>query len=319
MTQRWIFSVILIVLMGCYSVTSRQGGQNHIQTLLEPPNTEDHPVHDRSLRLFDLLERYKNEELFPEKLQIILVNLERWESLPLELEDSYVEVNIPAFTVSVFNQGTLLKRFRSVVGKASQPTPILRSAIEYVELNPYWEVPQSIARNEILPKLVKDSQYLTNNHMELFSTDGVKLDATKIDWESLSKVNFNYHIHQKPGAWNAVGSLKFGFPNKYGVFLHGTPHVSLFEEQARTFSHGCIRIEEPLGLAEFALQGTEWTKNRIEEFLKTGKTKRIVLPKPLPIYLNYWTIWVEEEGTVGEAKDVYGIDHRMLQRSINTK
>jgi len=269
--------------------------------------TAVYPPYDRVAEQISFLRELESKGTSTTALQTIQKNIERWKNLSV-LEDQYLEVNIPSFTLSVFKGPRVSESYRVIVGKPSDPTPILRGEVSYLELNPYWEVPHQIAVKEILPELKKNRNYLAKNHMELFSLEGERLDPSLVNWIAIDGRNFRYHIHQVPGPWCAVGKIKFVFPNQYSVYLHGTPNQNLFEKERRCFSHGCVRVENPLSVASFLLQDTEWTEEKIQTAIDSGKTRRIVLKKPMPIYLSYWTVSVDPDGAISYSPDVYGLD-----------
>jgi murein L,D-transpeptidase YcbB/YkuD len=308
--DRVLLCLSFLPLFGCGAAISGKSKsyQNQISlTEQTGPDTETYSPYNRAAGLRSFLRGLQDQNNPPTLIQTLQANLDRWDQLG-DLEDRYLEVNIPSFTLSVYEGPTILKSYRVIVGKPSDPTPILRGEVSYMELNPYWEVPHQIAAKEILPELKKNSSYLLKNHMELFTLEGEKIDPDSINWKKIGANNFRFHIHQIPGPWNAVGKIKFAFPNQYSVYLHGTPNQSLFEKDSRTFSHGCIRIEDPLSLAIFLLKDTDWTEDKIQAAIDTGKTRRIVLKTPMPIYLNYWTVSVDADGSVEYAPDVYQLD-----------
>jgi murein L,D-transpeptidase YcbB/YkuD len=176
-------------------------------------------------------------------------------------------------------------------------------------MNPTWTLPYSIATNETLPKLKKDSGYLAAKHMEVMDRGGNILNPSTIDWSQYSRGNFPFTIRQKAGPWNALGEVKFIFPNKYSVYLHDTPSRGLFERQDRAFSHGCIRTEDKWGLLMSLMDDPEvWNMEKINEILESGETTKIDLPKPINIYLVYLTAVADKENNLYFFKDVYKRD-----------
>ncbi|MBE0582652.1 MAG: L,D-transpeptidase family protein [Desulfofustis sp.] len=177
----------------------------------------------------------------------------------------------------------------------------------------------SIARNEDLPALQKNPRHLVERNIRLFSswqTDAHELDSTAIDWQSVSRSQMSrYLLRQDPGPWNALGQVKFVFPNHHSVYLHDTPARDLFQQNSRSFSHGCIRVSQPLLLALFCLQlsDTSWTLEAIEEIVASGRRKVISLRQRLPIHLTYQTAWVDKDGVIRFNADIYQRDAKLLQ------
>lgn len=239
----------------------------------------------------------------------IKLNMERWRWLPNDLGTDYLLVNVPSFELNVyedFDSLVLLKKVQ--VGKTKHKTPIFNDLMQYLEFNPYWTVPFSIATKEILPKLKRNAGYLTRNNMELLS-GGRAINPYGINWANVSRKNFHYTIRQKPGAKNALGRVKFMFPNLYNVYLHDTPSKSLFARSERTFSHGCVRLEKPFELAEYLLKDEpKWSGEKVEKLIERGKNKRVYLTNPRPIYILYFTTWVGDDEKLRFYKDVYGRD-----------
>jgi murein L,D-transpeptidase YcbB/YkuD len=222
-------------------------------------------------------------------IEQIVMNMERWRWLPDDLGPRYLMVNIPAFRLDAIENGRSVLDMKVVTGKKASPTPVLADRMTTVVFSPYWNIPQDIVRKEILPKVEKDPGYLEKNHME---ADG----------------NGNYR--QLPGRGNSLGQVKFIFPNHFNVYLHDTPSQSLFERIERDFSHGCVRLDEPLKLAQYVLRDQpEWTEEKIKAAMAAGTERSVALKQQLPIYLVYFTAW-ENNGALETVPDVYGIDRR---------
>jgi murein L,D-transpeptidase YcbB/YkuD len=219
----------------------------------------------------------------------IVMNMERWRWLPDDLGSRYILVNIPAFRLDAIENGTSVLDMKVVTGKKTSPTPVLADRMTTVVFSPYWNIPQDIVQKEILPKLEKDPEYLDKNNME---------------------ADENGRYRQRPGKGNSLGQVKFLFPNHYNVYLHDTPSQALFERVERDFSHGCVRVDEPMKLAQYVLRDQpEWTEERITAAMQAGTERAVALKQPLPIYLVYFTAW-EDGGTLKTVPDVYGIDRR---------
>lgn len=246
-----------------------------------------------------------------ERARQIAANMERYRWLPHDLGDRYVVVNIPAFRLDAFDQGARQLSMRVVVGSemADRHTPIFSDSMSYVQFGPYWKVPESIARREIIPKARRDRSYLTRNHFEVVRGWGD--NARVVNPYHLSNAALSsgrYHFRQKPGPDNALGRVKFIFPNDFNVYLHDTPATSLFERTARAYSHGCVRVAEPAQLAQFVLsRQPEWTPDRIRETLTDGQRVKVNLERKLPVYILYLTAF-DSSGRVAFRDDLYGLD-----------
>ena len=241
------------------------------------------------------------------RIEGLRLNLERWRWLPRELGDTYVLVNIPEYRLEVWEKGRVPLTMRVVVGKEDTPTPIFNDRMSYLVFSPYWNVPPDIAAGETIPALLKDPDFLARNDMEVLDKAGKPVDPLSIDIEDPTK----YRFRQRPGAGNSLGLVKFMFPNQYHVYLHDTPASSLFARASRSFSHGCVRVEEPVALAEYLLRDQrEWDRQEIAKAMSAGEEKTVKLREPVPVYLGYWTARVDDDGEVHFRKDVYGIDRR---------
>lgn len=221
----------------------------------------------------------------------IAVNLERWRMLSGAISPTRVEVNAAAATAKLIVGGAPVLEMRAVVGKKKTPTPILRSVISSIVVNPPWVVPSSIMRKEILPALTREPDYLEKNDMY---------------WR-------DNQIVQAPGERNSLGRIKFELSSSFDVYLHDTPARRLFARDDRARSHGCVRLEKPLALAEHLLgNDTGWPRERIEGMIADGKTQRIPLTDEVPIVIVYWTSFVDQDGTVEFRDDIYGRDEKLL-------
>jgi murein L,D-transpeptidase YcbB/YkuD len=251
-----------------------------------------------------------------ERVRQIAVNLERWRWMPASLGDRYIEVNVPDFRLDVVEGGAVPLTMRAVVGKPKSRTPIFSSRMAYLQLNPEWNLPDDIAANEIAPKLAADPGYLARHDMELIRGWGDKEEAVSPASADLSKLGKGspYRLRQRSGADNPLGQVKFLFPNPFDVYLHGTTSPHLFARTARSFSHGCVRLEKPQDLAAYLLKDDpKWTPETIEDAIATGEHQTISLPRPLPVYILYWTAWVDADGTVELRRDLYGHDAAVEQ------
>jgi murein L,D-transpeptidase YcbB/YkuD len=200
---------------------------------------------------------------------------------------------------------------RVVVGKADTPTPIFNDEMTHLVFSPYWNVPDGIAQGETLPSMLSDPDFLRRQNMEVLDRAGNVIDPGYVDLSDPTA----YRFRQRPGAANSLGLIKFMFPNQFNVYLHDTPADSLFERASRSFSHGCVRVEEPVALAKYVLRDMpEWTDDRIREAMHAGTEKHVKLKTPIPVFLGYWTARVRPDNTVQFRKDVYQVDGRLQGR-----
>lgn len=247
------------------------------------------------------------------RIGAIRINLDRVRWVAQNLPESYIIVNIAAFWLVMVKDNQIIHSTPVVVGKPLNKTPIFRDKLRYIEFNPTWTLPTSIIRNEIIPKLKKDSTYLEKNHMVLLDTKGNLIPTSDLYLKNLSASHFPYIVRQEPGPWNALGEMKFMFPNKYDVYLHDTPSRSLFSRSTRAYSHGCIRVAKPEDLAEKLLSGTEYDRKKIDQVVETHKTTRVNLPEPLDILLMYWTCGLDRNKRLFFVPDIYDRDQAVLR------
>ena len=248
-----------------------------------------------------------------ERVRQILINMERARWVPARVAGHYLAVNIPEFKLHVYNDDSLLWSCNVIVGK-SEPvfhTVIFNEEMEYVVFSPYWNIPGNILSMEILPALRANPGYLQSHHLEVVDYKGRNIDASSINWKSYYD-KFPYIIRERPGANNSLGRVKFLFPNPYEIYLHDTPARSLFKESSRAFSHGCIRVEEPFRLAQFVLgDDTGWTAEKIMQKMVAEKEEFVKIRKKIPVYLVYFTAFVDRSGRLNFRNDVYGHDEKM--------
>jgi murein L,D-transpeptidase YcbB/YkuD len=241
------------------------------------------------------------------RIEQIALNLERWRWLPRDLGDRHILVNIPEYRLEVSDHGQVPLSMRVVVGKKGTPTPIFDDDMTYVVFAPYWNVPSDIASKETIPSVLRDPAFLQRTNMEVLDKSGHVVEPSSIDLEHAGE----YRFRQRPGGSNSLGYVKFMFPNQYNVYLHDTPADSLFARAARSFSHGCVRVEQPEKLAQYVLSDQpEWTPERIEAAMHGGEEKSVKLLKPLPVYLGYFTARISADGLLQFRDDLYGIDGR---------
>jgi murein L,D-transpeptidase YcbB/YkuD len=243
-------------------------------------------------------------------LDQIRMNLERWRWMPRELGDRYVFVNIPAYQMQVMEGDKPALAMRVIVGDPMHPTPLFSDEMTTVVFSPNWNVPESIIRNEMLPRLVKDPGYLERQDIQVVGTSGDVVDAEGVDWRDEAAVA-RLHFRQEPGPKNALGLVKFLFPNEFDVYMHDTPNDSLFNKERRALSHGCIRLENPVALAQYVLRDRpEWTPEKISTAMNAGHEQGVPLKEHLPVHIAYFTAWVNPDGTVTYTDDPYKLDER---------
>jgi len=253
------------------------------------------------------------------RISQILINMERWRWQPHRLDDRRVYVNIAGFYLHAMNKEKVELAMPVIVGEVYHKTPVFSDRIRYIEFNPYWNIPDSIARNEILPELIKNPAYLEENNIRIFegwSENAPELDGSIFNWRDIGRHINRYRFRQDPGPDNSLGRMKFVFPNRYSVFLHDTPRRDLFKHDDRAFSHGCIRVSEPLDFAGYLLAQDDdsWDTERINKILDEKKRTVVVLKNPMPIHILYRTAIVDPEtGIISFFKDVYGRDELLLQ------
>ena len=240
----------------------------------------------------------------------IIANMERWRWMPEDMGAYHVEVNIPEFRLAIVDDGEVTYTTRVVTGTPNHKTPIFSDEIEMIVVNPYWNVPSSIARNEIGPQLASNPGYIDSHNMELLS-GGRVIDASTVDWSNTSVNNFS--IRQRPGASNALGSIKFLFPNQHDVYLHDTPSKSLFARSYRAFSHGCVRVQNPWDFAGALLAKEPKVTLAKLESDRGGGERWNSLDKHIPVHLMYFTLRVDEDGTVHSYGDVYGHNAKLKE------
>lgn len=245
------------------------------------------------------------------RIQQLEVNLERWRWLPQDLGTRHVRVNIAGFQLRVMEEGAEQLKMRVVTGRPYRQTPIFSDQISYLAFSPYWNVPHSLATRDKLPEFQRTPGLVSQQGFEVFQgwgADARRLDPAAIDWASLSARNFPYRLRQRPGPQNALGQVKFMFPNRHSVYLHDTPSQALFQRSARGFSSGCIRVERPVELATYLLRANEgWTPERVRRAMGQSQEQTVVLREKVPVHLLYWTAW-EEDGQVQFRNDIYQRD-----------
>ena len=236
------------------------------------------------------------------RIQQLLINMDRMRWLPVQPKGNLITVNIPAFMLHVTDGNKKVFDMDVVVGKEGHDTRIFTGNLNQVVFSPYWNVPESIVKKEILPAIEKDPGYLEKENMEITGEkDGLP------------------EIRQKPGRENALGKVKFLFPNSFNIYFHDTPSKSLFSKDKRAFSHGCIRLSDPVKMANYLLRSQpEWDAAKIEKAMNSGEEKFVKLKKPVPVLITYYTAWVDEDGQLNFREDIYGHDAQLTKKMFTS-
>lgn len=237
-----------------------------------------------------------------QRVRQIALNLERWRWLPGQLGDKYILVNTADFTLALYENQIATLEMPVIVGKPDRQTPIISKKMQYLVLNPTWTIPATILKRDILPKLENDPDYFKSKGMCVFAGWGAnaeQLDEAQVDWSRVSPRHTPYKVQQLPGVQNALGQVKFMFPNQHSVYIHDTPSRSLFKQRMRALSAGCVRVAYSMALAS-ALLGHDgkWSNTDLQARLKEGATKNISLAQAVPVHLAYLTAWVGDSGDV---------------------
>ena len=256
-----------------------------------------------------VLDREAGGELNPpvlQRIEQITLNMQRWRWLPESLGERHVLVNVPMYQLEVYENGHVVLPMRVVTGKKDNPTPIFMDKMENVVFSPYWNVPPKIARNETIPAVMNDPGYLARNDMELVKGNRV-VSPWSVSWSALEAGDYTFVSGR---AENALGHVKFIFPNKFDVYLHDTPADSLFARTDRSLSHGCVRVEKPLELAEYVLRDQpEWTRSASSPPCTRARRSGCAAAA-VAVYILYMTAWIDPDGAVQFREDIYGHDEK---------
>jgi murein L,D-transpeptidase YcbB/YkuD len=244
----------------------------------------------------------------------IELNMERYRWLPDNLGPRYILVNIPDYHLYAYDEGKEVFQMRVVVGKDFEnPTPVFADSMSYIVFRPYWNVPSRILKEEIVPSARRDTGYIAKNNYEILRGREV-IDPATIEWAKVDTSKINFYVRQRPGPLNSLGLVKFMFPNQFDVYLHDTPARSLFRRAGRAASHGCIRVERPEQLAQFALaRNPEWDLRKIRDAMRRDSSQQVGLRQKVPVYIVYFTSFVRD-GAVRFRSDLYGTDRRAIAR-----
>ncbi|MDH5544098.1 MAG: L,D-transpeptidase family protein [Gammaproteobacteria bacterium] len=260
--------------------------------------------------------RYAMNLSLTDRIDQIAQNMERWRWLPHDMGSRYVMVNMAGYRLYVIEKNKSVFDMPVIIGKPYRATPAFADKIEYLEFNPTWSVPPRIAREEFLPKMIKDANFLKANNiriLENWGEDAAEIDPTAVDWAEMDPEDIGFKFEQMAGDHNSLGRVKFMFPNSFRVYLHDTPIRRLFFQNVRTFSSGCIRVSRPVSLATYLLGGREngWSNREVRKLISRSETQRVNLPTKIPIYLLYWTAWVDDGDIVQFRRDIYNRDNKI--------
>jgi len=251
------------------------------------------------------------------RIRQIELNLERYRWVHQNLGERYIFINIANYELSAVENDKTVLAMRVVVGKRERPTPEFSDTMTYLVFNPYWYIPNTIATEDLFPLVQQDPTLLTKKNIKIIQGVGkkaIELDPLNIEMSKANFSNYTFKFRQEPGPQNPLGRVKFMLPNKFAVYIHDTPSRHIFLKSERTFSSGCIRIENPLALAEFALRGDpKWDRHQITAAIQKGERQKVALPQPIPVHIVYLTAWADENGTVQFRNDIYQNDKRAYE------
>jgi len=253
---------------------------------------------------------------FDDRIQQLRINLERGRWLLHQLGSTYVVVNVAGYHAHYVKDGQMLWQGRAQVGKPFRQTPSFKAEMTYVVFNPTWTVPPTILTKDYLPALKQDPGYAQRKGLKVIDRAGRVIDPGQVDWSHYSPNHSPYLLRQDAGPRNALGRVKFIFPNDHAIFLHDTPNQTLFDKNERAFSSGCIRVENAIDLADLVLHNDAgWDRKAIDRAIELGKTRTVFLQEPIPVFLLYWTAWVDADGRVNFRHDLYGRD-TLVQKGL---
>ncbi len=252
------------------------------------------------------------------RMDQILLNMERSRWMPSDYPPDYLIVNIPDFSLYAYTNGKQQWTIPVVVGKELHETATFKGVLKHIVFNPYWVIPPGILYKEIIPGVRSNPSYLKKHNMEVVDRMQKVIPAAKIDWTEFLTSGFPYTIRQKPGPNNSLGKVKFLFPNNFSIYLHDTPSRSLFQEEKRAFSHGCIRVGDPEKLANFILNKENWSPQEVRSALKSSKEQWVNLTTEIPVYIVYFTAWVENDGSLQFRDDIYKRDEKLKNELLES-
>jgi len=247
------------------------------------------------------------------RVQQVCVNLERARWVLPGLSNDFLLVNLPAYKAYLIRGGRNVWEARTQIGEEGKRTPSFRSTMRTVVFNPDWTVPPMIIADEVANGMRDGKNYVAAKGLVVTDKNGSVVDPSSVDWSQADTDGFPYTLKQPPGPDNALGRVKFLFPNPYSIYLHDTPSKSSFDREKRTFSHGCIRIEHPLELAQILLAGQDsWNDGKIQDAIASGEMQNVAIQNPIPVVIVYWTVSVGASGEIRYMKDIYSQDAKAL-------
>lgn len=249
-----------------------------------------------------------------QRLHQLKVNMTRWAEFPDDVGKHYIHINIPSFKLNIIKNERKVLSMKVIVGKGYRPTPLIYSKVQTLQFNPHWNVPIRIMRRDIIPRVIKNPDYLTENNIELFDSyraDAQQVSSDGLNWKKLRYSNIPFRMRQQPGRENALGRVKFIFMNEHDIYLHDTPDKELFYKIRRAYSSGCIRLQKPFHLVEYFIkENPEIDVEKINKAITTHDTEYVRIQNPLPIYVSYITAWVDKQGVTHFREDIYKRDNK---------
>ena len=247
-----------------------------------------------------------------DRIRDIILNLERCRWLPQDLGDHFIMVNLPAYEMEVVKNQEITLEMGVAVGKPYRQTPVFSAKMTYMVINPYWTVPPTILYQDMIPAQIKNPNHLPSLQIKVLDQSGNEIDPASINWSGYNR-NFPYTLRQEPGKLNALGRVKFIFPNEFNIYMHDTNHPEVFAKYNRALSSGCVRLSQPMELAYYLgqSQSTPMTKESIDEISKSKTNQAVILSKPLTVHMQYWTAYVDETGQLNFRPDIYDRNPRL--------
>ena len=297
------------------TVALRSNRVKDLMAELPPPHPQYRQLREARKQYSELAANGDREAF--RRLGLIDLNMERWRWVPRSFGDRYLMVNIPEYALHVYERDRSVLDMRVVVGKVLTATPVFSDKMTHVVINPTWNVPMSIVEGEFAAEVQQDPSFLARQRIRIFDREegeSREIDASSVNWSDPEELK-RLSLRQDPGQENALGRIKFLLPNQFDVYLHDTPAGHLFAAKERSFSHGCVRVEDPVRLASYVLKGrAEASPERIQSLIEQDSTVTLELPKSLPVHIVYFTVFVQEDGTLGFRDDVYGIDQELIDK-----